>query len=94
MVDVSEGVNQVLGVSPDKLDEAIYRLEAEYGYQRYGVGIRQPTNINQQTNVMVIANLSTTRNMRMSIKVTFSLWVTTIRMMAVRHSRSSSVRPA
>lgn len=55
MVDVSEGVNQVLGVSPDKLDEAIYRLEAEYGYQRYGVGIRQPTNINQQTNVMVIA---------------------------------------
>ena len=30
----------------------------------------------------------------MSIKVTFSLWVTTIRMMAVRHSRSSSVRPA
>lgn len=55
MVDVSEGVNQVLGVSSDKLDEAIYRLEAEYGYQRYGVGIRQPTNINQQTNVMVIA---------------------------------------
>lgn len=30
----------------------------------------------------------------MSIRVTFSLWVTTTQMMVVRHSRSSSVRPA
>lgn len=55
MIDVSEGSNLVLGVSEGKLDEAIYILEAEYGYQRYGVGIRQPTNINQQTNVTVLA---------------------------------------
>lgn len=55
MIDVSEGTNLVLGVSEGKLDEAIYILEAEYGYQRYGVGIRQPTNINQQTNVTVLA---------------------------------------
>ncbi len=55
MIDVSEGTNLVLGVSEGKLDEAIYILEAEYGYQRYGVGIRKPTNINQQTNVTVLA---------------------------------------
>lgn len=55
MIDVSEGTNLVLGVSEGKLDEAIYILEAEHGYQRYGVGIRQPTNINQQTNVTVLA---------------------------------------
>lgn len=55
MIDVSEGANQVLGVSKSKLDEAAYILEAEYGYQRYGVGIRQPTNVRQQTNITVLA---------------------------------------
>lgn len=55
MIDISEGANQVLGVSERKLDEAAYILEAEYGYQRYGVGIRQPTNVRQQTNITVLA---------------------------------------
>ena len=55
MIDISEGANQVLGVSESKLDEAAYILEAEYGYKRYGVGIRQPTNIRQQTNITVLA---------------------------------------
>lgn len=55
MIDISEGANQVLGVSESKLDEAAYILEAEYGYQRYGVGIRQPTNVRQQTNITVLA---------------------------------------
>lgn len=55
MIDISEGVNQVLGVSESKLDEAAYILEAEYGYKRYGVGIRQPTNVRQQTNITVLA---------------------------------------
>ena len=55
MVDISEGANLVLGVSESKLDEAVYILEAEYGYQRYGVGIRQPTNVHQQTNITVLA---------------------------------------
>lgn len=55
MIDISEGANQVLGVSESKLDEAAYILEAEYGYQRYGVGIRQPTNVRQQTNIIVLA---------------------------------------
>lgn len=55
MIDISEGANQVLGVSESKLDEAAYILEAEYGYQRYGIGIRQPTNARQQTNITVLA---------------------------------------
>lgn len=55
MIDISEGANQVLGVSESKLDEAAYILEAEYGYQRYGVGIRQPTNARQQANITVLA---------------------------------------
>lgn len=55
MIDISEGANQVLGVSESKLDEAAYILEAEYGYQRYGVGIRQPTNARQQTNITILA---------------------------------------
>lgn len=55
MIDISEGANQVLGVSESKLDEAAYILESEYGYQRYGVGIRQPTNVRQQTNITVLA---------------------------------------
>lgn len=55
MIDISEGANQVLGVSESKLDEAAYILEAEYGYQRYGVGIRQPTNVHRQTNITVLA---------------------------------------
>lgn len=55
MIDISEGANQVLGVSESKLDEAAYILEAEYGYKRYGVGVRQPTNVRQQTNITVLA---------------------------------------
>lgn len=55
MIDISEGANQVLGVSESKLDEAAYILETEYGYKRYGVGIRQPTNVRQQTNITVLA---------------------------------------
>ena len=55
MIDISEGANLVLGVSENKLYEAIYILEAEYGYKRYGVGVRQPTNVRQQTNITVLA---------------------------------------
>lgn len=55
MIDISEGANHVLGVSESELDKAAYTLEAEYGYKRYGVGIRQPTNIRQQTNITVLA---------------------------------------
>lgn len=55
MIDISEGTNLTLGVSEGKLDEAVYILEAEHGYKRYGVGIKQPTNFRQQTNITVLA---------------------------------------
>ena len=55
MIDVSEGANFALGVTDTELQDAAYTLEAEYGYKRYGVGIKQPTNNRQQTNIMVLA---------------------------------------
>lgn len=55
MIDVSEGANFVLGITDTELQDAVYTLEAEYGYKRYGVGIKQPTNNRQQTNIMVLA---------------------------------------
>lgn len=44
-----------MGVTDTELQDAAYTLEAEYGYKRYGVGIKQPTNNRQQTNIMVLA---------------------------------------
>lgn len=55
MIDVSEGANFALDVTDTELQDAVYTLEAEYGYKRYGVGIKQPTNNRQQTNIMVLA---------------------------------------
>jgi len=55
MIDVSEGANFALGITDTELQDAVYTLEAEYGYKRYGVGIKQPTNNRQQTNIMVLA---------------------------------------
>ena len=55
MIDISEGVSNALGVSDGQLDEAAYILEAEYGYLRYGVGVKDPTNNRQQTNITVLA---------------------------------------
>lgn len=55
MIDVLEGANFALGVTDTELQDAVYTLEAEYGYKRYGVGIKQPTNNRQQTNIMVLA---------------------------------------
>ena len=55
MVDISEGANLVLGISQGELDAAAYTLESEYGFKRYGVGIKQPTNLRHQTNITVLA---------------------------------------
>lgn len=55
MVDISEGANLVLGISQGELDSAAYTLESEYGFKRYGVGIKQPTNPRHQTNITVLA---------------------------------------
>ena len=55
MIDISEGANLVLGISQGELDAAAYTLESEYGFKRYGVGIKQPTNPRHQTNITVLA---------------------------------------
>lgn len=54
MVDVGAGVAQQLGVTNDTLDEAIFILNTR-GYDLYGIGLQQPTNPGQQTNVAILA---------------------------------------
>ena len=53
MLDVGVGVERELGISREKLNEALYMLELE-GYPVYGGGIPQVTNPGKQTNVKVI----------------------------------------
>ena len=54
MIDIGEGVNQQLGISRNKLEEAAFILEQE-GYKVYGVGLPQVTNPGKNTTVMVLA---------------------------------------
>lgn len=56
VMDVGPGVEQELGVSRQKLDEAIYMLEAEGVLVRDGVGI--PTGPGKQTNVQIVRDPS------------------------------------
>lgn len=51
MLDVGVGVERELGISKDKLNQALYILEGE-GYNVYGVGI--PTGPGKQTNTKVL----------------------------------------
>lgn len=53
MTDVGTGVERELGISKEKLDQALYLLERE-GYPVYKGGIPQVTNKGQQTNQRVI----------------------------------------
>lgn len=53
IIDVGIGVEKELGITRNKLDEALYMLEAE-GYPIYGRGISQVTNPNQQTTLKLI----------------------------------------
>ncbi len=53
MIDVGTGVERELGVSKEKLNEALYILELE-GYPVYGGGVPQVTNPGKQTNIKVI----------------------------------------
>lgn len=53
MVDVGTGVERELGISREKLREALYILEME-GYPVYGGGVPQVTNPGKQTNIKVI----------------------------------------
>lgn len=53
MIDVGAGVERELGVSKEKLTQALYILELE-GYPIYKGGVPQATNSGQQTNLKVI----------------------------------------
>lgn len=53
MIDVGVGVERELGVSKEKLNQALTMLEAE-GYPVYGGGVHQVTNPGRQTNIKVI----------------------------------------
>lgn len=53
MIDVGTGVERELGISKEKLNQALYILEQE-GYPIYGGGVPQVTNPGKQTNIKVI----------------------------------------
>ena len=58
MIDVTSGVERELGVSKEKLNQALKLLEEE-GYPIYKGGIPQATNPGQQTNQRVICKPGT-----------------------------------
>ena len=53
MIDIGVGVERELGISKEKLREAVHILEME-GYPVYGGGVPQITNPGKQTNIKVI----------------------------------------
>ena len=53
MIDIGTGVERELGISKEKLNEALYILERE-GYPIYKGGIPQATNPGKQTNQRII----------------------------------------
>lgn len=53
MIDIGAGVENELGVSREKLREAVYILERQ-GYVKYGGGVQQVTNPGKQTNMVVL----------------------------------------
>ena len=53
IVDVGAGVEKELGISKEKLNEALAILRAD-GYEVYGGGVPQATNPGKQTNLRVV----------------------------------------
>lgn len=53
MIDVGTGVERELGISKEKLEQALYILEAQ-GYPVYGGRVPQVTNAGKQTTLKVI----------------------------------------
>lgn len=58
MVDIGAGVEIELGISKEKLNQAVYLLQKE-GYLDYSGGVAQPTNKNQQTTQRVLCKPGT-----------------------------------
>lgn len=55
MLDVGAGVERELGVSKNKLDEAVTMLEIE-GYKVYGISVPQPGDTSKRTTVKVLCD--------------------------------------
>ena len=53
LIDVGTGVERELGISKEKMNQALYILEME-GYPIYGGGVPQVTNPGKQTNIKVL----------------------------------------
>jgi len=53
MIDVGVGVEKELGVSKEKMKQALYMLYLD-GYEVYGGGVPQVTNPGKQTNIQVL----------------------------------------
>ena len=53
MIDVGTGVERELGISKEKMKEALYILERE-GYDTFGGGVQQVTNAGKQTNLKIL----------------------------------------
>ena len=53
MIDVGTGVERELGVSKEKMSQALYILQME-GYETFGGGVPQVTNKGKQTNIKVL----------------------------------------
>ena len=53
MIDVGTGVERELGISKEKMNQALYILEME-GYNTFGAGVPQVTNPGKQTNIRVL----------------------------------------
>lgn len=53
MIDIGTGVERELGISTEKLNQALHILELE-GYPVYGGGVPQATNPGRQTNLKVL----------------------------------------
>ena len=53
MIDIGAGVERELGISREKLKQAVYILEMD-GYKEYGGGVPQVTNAGKQTNLRVL----------------------------------------
>ena len=62
MVDVGAGVERELNISKEKLDQALFILQAEGGYEVYGGRFAQVTNKGQMTTQRVLCKPGTKHN--------------------------------
>ena len=59
MIDVGRGVERELNISKEKLDQALFMLQAEGGYEVYGGRFAQVTNKGQMTTQKVLCKPGT-----------------------------------